>query len=323
MKYIVFIGAVLMGIYSCSNEFDITEDRKDIPVVYGLINPVDTATYLRIERGFISDDQSALDIAQIPDSLYYMNLDARIIDVESGEEFTLTRVDGNEEGYVRDQGVFAVAPNYLYKLSADEFTPIEKKTYELRLDRGDNLSTVTASTIVVDNPRISRPADGFPLVFRNGFETIFEWKLSDEGKIYDLYLEVKYSESIDNAPFENKRLKWDLATSYRDQIISIEGQRFFNFLASQIEENPLAIRSFGNVDVVLVTGGQEVLDFISIGQANLGITSSQDIPTYTNLSEGVGIFSSRNVERKNSVSLTQITLDSLRMGAATRNLNFQ
>ncbi len=336
MKYIGLLFTVfIFSIYSCSNDFDITEDTKDIPVVYGLLNPSDTATYLRIERGFISDDQSALEIAQIPDSLYYQDLDARIVDLETDIEYMLSRVDGNLEGYVRDQGIFSIAPNYLYKLTKDEFNIEEGKQYELRLNRGDGLSQVTASTVTIQNPIISRPGDAFDLSFRRGFETFFEWRyvnsIEDENiaGIFDLYLDLKYQESIDNAPFESKRVRWKLASNLRESTgnrtwsIPVDGQRFFSTMAAGIEVNPLAVRSFSNIDLVLVSGGQEVVEFISIGQANLGITSSQDVPTYTNLSEGVGIFSSRNSLVKNSIGVTAETLDSLRLGQLTKDLNFQ
>jgi len=336
MKYAVLFSVIVFSIFSCSNDFDITEDTKDIPVVYGLLNPADTATYLRIERGFISDDQSALEVAQIPDSLYYQDLDARIVDLDTDIEYMLSRVDGNLEGYVRDQGVFTIAPNYLYKLTADQFTVEEGKDYELRLNRGDGLPVVTANTSTVQNPIISRPGDAFDLSFRRGFETFFEWRYVNSidaenvAGIFDLYLELKYQESLDNAPFESKSIRWKLASNLRESSsgnrtwsVPIEGQRFFNRLASGIEVNSLAVRSFSNIDLVLVSGGQEVVEFISIGQANLGITSSQDIPTYTNLSEGVGIFSSRNTLSKNSIGVTAETLDSIRMGQATRDLNFQ
>ena len=33
--------------------------------------------------------------------------------------------------------------------------------------------------------------------------------------------------------------------------------------------------------------------FLSIGQANTGITGSGELPTYTNLSRGLGIFGSK------------------------------
>ncbi len=47
---IIIIGFFL--ITSCSNEFDLNEKWKDIPVTYGMLNPKDTAQYIRLERVF-------------------------------------------------------------------------------------------------------------------------------------------------------------------------------------------------------------------------------------------------------------------------------
>ena len=72
-----------------------------------------------------------------------------------------------------------------------------------------------------------------------------------------------------------------------------------------------------------VEAGQELGEFIKIAQANSGITATQDIPTYTNLSEGIGVFTSRNVANYTGFGLTDATLDSLKNGSITGHLNFQ
>jgi hypothetical protein len=323
---------LLIGlIFSCSNDFDLTEERRDIPVVYGLLNPTDTAQYIRIERAFIDDSISALEIAQRPDSLYYESLDASLVNVNTEERFQLTRVDGNLEGYPRNEGVFAQAPNYLYKAGPSEFTPLEGETYRLEINRGDGLDLITAETLIVDNPVLVSPPPGQDVVlnFRYNLENPafveplrFEWKIT-EGVIFDIRMNLKYIESVDGGPFEQKSIVWPIVRSLQELETSIQGIEFYAFLAANIEEDPSAIRLFQNLDLILDSGGQTILDFINIGQANLGITSSQDIPTFTNLSEGVGLFSSRNSLIRENIGVTPGTQDSLRFGSITGHLNFQ
>ena len=324
---IIFLSVGLFS--SCSNDFDLTEEKKDIPVVYGLINPQDTAHYIRIERAFIDESVSALEIAQRPDSLYYDDITASIVDLETSERYVLTRVDGNAEGYIRNEGVFAQAPNYLYKLHSNEFLPVDNRSYRFELDRGDNKTIVSAETVIIDNPTLVAPSTDASLSFNYNLSNPasvepyeFSWKLT-EGVIFDLTLRLKYIESVNGGAFENKVIEWKIARSIEDLFFELDKLGFYTTLAANIEEDASAQRLFQNIDLVLDSGGQAILDYINIGSANLGITSSQDVPTFTNLSEGVGIFSSRNRLIKADIPITPLTQDSLKNGSITRHLNFQ
>jgi hypothetical protein len=77
------------------------------------------------------------------------------------------------------------------------------------------------------------------------------------------------------------------------------------------------------VDVQIAGAGQELIDLLDIIRINAGITSSQSIPKYTNISEGLGIFSSRATALRPNLVLDGVALDSLRIGIHTKNLNFQ
>jgi hypothetical protein len=61
---------------------------------------------------------------------------------------------------------------------------------------------------------------------------------------------------------------------------------------------------------------------VNVTLANTGITSSGEIPTYTNMSEGLGIFDSVNKFRRNGIGIQTSTRDTLKMGYLTKNLNF-
>ena len=101
------------------------------------------------------------------------------------------------------------------------------------------------------------------------------------------------------------------------------GEEFYRFLGSAIPETPAMLRQFVGFDLIVTAGGQEMVDFLQIARANTGITSSQVIPVYSNLSEGRGIFSSRAVLERTGLILNSTSMDSLRDGRFTRQLNFQ
>ena len=124
-------------------------DWKSIPVVYGLINAQDTAHYIRVEKAFLDPNVSGPELARIPDSLYYDNIQVQIERTGSSEDtYTLNRVDGNLEGFVREDGLFAKSPNYLYKLKLSAGQKLQgDDVIKLILQIGEN-QEVTGETIV-------------------------------------------------------------------------------------------------------------------------------------------------------------------------------
>lgn len=322
MKYLIAALAILC-IISCSNDFEIIAPQKDIPIVYGLLTPGDTAQYIRVERAFVDAETSALDLALIPDSLYYNNAQVSLINNDSGIVYDLTRVDGNLEGYERTDGIFATAPNYLYKIGQDELDLMPGEEYSFQLLRGENSAPVTAVTTILEEPFIIRPSMTSRLNFDYIDQFQISWRPNDGAAIYDVILTINYVERrVGVAPVQ-KSVDWRIGRNIEGESVEREGISFYAFLAGALEADEDITRSFNNIDVSVVSGGNEILEYVKIGQANLGISSSQDIPTYTNLSEGLGLFSSRGVTTRLGVGIAPATIDSLRNGQLTKDLNFQ
>ncbi|MEM6964613.1 MAG: hypothetical protein AAF573_07610 [Bacteroidota bacterium] len=339
MKKIKILVAVVLGVvlYSaCSNDIDLVAEWKDIPIVYGLISKSDTANYIRIEKAFLDNDKSALDIAQIPDSLYYDNITVQI--KGAGNTYNLYRVDGNLEGFPREEGIFANAPNFLYKLKlpvGEELVGGEE--YTLEINRGDDLPLVTSSAIMLDDLNIIRPStnpdDASPVNWSNVFTV--QWRATPEAKLFDtkLFLHIK-EEDVTN-PDNNRDLvlEWKLLENEPQVLnstgttvsmeVRVQGSELYQFLANRLEVKSNVAREFVGVDVLVIGAGVELTDYINAGNANQGITSTQIIPNYTNLSEGRGIFSSRNSILHEGYQITSETVDSLQNNPLTRDFNFQ
>ena len=196
---ICVIIAVLFSLQSCDNEVQLAAEWQDIPIVYGLISRQDTASYIRIQKAFLDPDGNALDAAQVADSLYYEGIDVSIQEVETGNLFDLVRVDGNLEGYPKEEGTFANDPNYLYKLklpAGEELTP--GKRYELQINRGDTKPEITASTNVVGDIQFTGPFEVAPLkiIYR---DFALRWANPPGAAFYDVKIVVHYKEnSADN-----------------------------------------------------------------------------------------------------------------------------
>ncbi|MBK8706480.1 MAG: hypothetical protein IPN33_24890 [Saprospiraceae bacterium] len=112
---------------------------KDIPVVYAFLDPTDSVHYVRVEKAFLQQGGDAREIAQIADSLYYDNATVQLQKVGSSQLYTLEKVDGNLEGFPREGGVFATAPNYLYKIRQSNINLVGGNEVRFILNRGDDL----------------------------------------------------------------------------------------------------------------------------------------------------------------------------------------
>ena len=322
LRYLAFI---FLGLTACDNELNVIEDYQDIPIVYGVLSASDTAQYIRVEKAFVDPNTSALEIAQIPDSLYYE--DALVQLLHDGQIYDLQRVDGNLEGYVREEGVFAQSPNYLYKIATSDIPLIEDEEYTLQVNTTENTEPVTSTIELVGASRITTPASSI------GFDYIqptrIRWRKGSNARIFDIFIQINYRERriSSTTGYERKSVTWKMASnieSTNDDIENFEkpGIDFYSFLAGALEKNTDIERRFDDITVIMDSGGAEILEFNRVSGANLGITSSQDVPNFTNLSRGRGIFSSKYREEKAGIVLKAGSLDSLVNGVITRDLNF-
>ena len=129
-----------------------------------------------------------------------------------------------------------------------------------------------------------------------------------------------------NGLFEKKSVEWEIVKNLKaddDRVdYEVEGINFYSFMVGAIPTDPDAERRFDDITVKIISGGQEIEDFVTVGSANLGITSTQDVPVFSNIPGGRGIFSSTNTEILENVDLSGPSIDSLRNGVLTAPLNF-
>lgn len=328
---LLFLLSLLAG--ACSTDFEIERGGRDIPIVYGLIDLQDTAHYVRVERAFLTGGGDAADVARNIDSLYYPpSVSVRIEKVNSGQQFELERVDGSAEGYPRRDGPFVATPNILYKVRANEINLQGDQQIRLIIERGNDLPVVTAETTVLSSIDLvdNLPAD--PLSLGNYLSTRrIAWRTESEAEIFDLRMIMHLRESRPDEPnvLEDRTLEWVLSPSFRREDNSLQVnysfpvEDFFLFLNGSLEQLATGRREFIDLDIRVTGGGPEFVDLLTIAQANVGITSGSDeIPIYTNLSEGRGIFASRTGDLRTGLSLSSIALDSLRNGIYTKDLGF-
>ena len=336
MKKLLFLFTIAFCLNSCKNELVTIEGWKDIPVVYGLLSLNDTATYFRIEKAFVDATKTPNELAQLPDSLYYKDATVTLVRTRNNERFNLTQVNGNTEGYVRNDGIFAKAPNYLYKIKNSVLNMKADEEWRIEvLRKGESKPIAKAVTKVIGIYDVTNPSTT-PVFLRldNTFNITLETE-EKTGKIYDIKLLFNYDETDPTKPNStlSKQLKWAFTTSglrrssgnIPDPIITFtrKGQDFYEFIGNNIPVTAGITRTFKSIDFEIYVGGQEFIDYINVGIANTGITGSQTIPTYTNIENGLGLLSSRNKTVKTGVKLSTDALELLKNSEFTKKLNFK
>lgn len=335
-KY-TFLLLSLVILYNCSNDFNLIDDFKNIPIVYGVLSGTEEINYIRVERAFVDESTSAFDIAQIPDSLYYENITVTLQNENTGQEINLERIDVSDLGIEREPGVFATDPNILYRFREDDFPLVEDQIINLTITDGNTEQIITqATTPIVGAYEISEIAPPNPLQFKYDSQFTITWR-SDElnAQFYDVFMIIHYEEQNPNDPSQwtEKELFWVLDQKIERPFSSgqpsprvsfnMNGRRFYEFLAQNIDDSITTLRVLTTIDIIVDAGGEELFNFVNVGSANTGITSNQIINTYTNLTEGLGIFSSKSRAQRFEYNLNQTSRDSLRDGIITRHLNFQ
>ena len=141
----------------------------------------------------------------------------------------------------------------------------------------------------------------------------FEWNKVPNGQIYQLDLRFNYSEEDSDGNIVNKHLTWSQPVEeFTGSLMSskLEGIKFFNFLSTNLVDIPSITRRFQHIDIIMTVGTEDLNTYIKVNLPMTGI--AQQRPPFTNINNGIGLFSSRytHVEPSN-IGLTQNTMDYL------------
>ncbi len=331
LLFTFLLGSVF--IFSCSNDFDVNAKWKDIPVVYGLLDISDSAHYIRLEKAYLDPNKDALELAKIADSIYYDDAIVRLERESNGQIFTLQRVDGNKWGFPREDGIFTTEPNWLYRIDSSELLLKPGERMLIKIDRGSGLPEVTSNAIILSPTKLNAPppnTSGFSFLSNGNSKTNIAWSAADSAFIFDATLYVRYAEypKVDPSKLVQKTIVWPWVRGLRRESNSNSfdvdkiGIEFYELMKNNITADDNMKRIFQGIDVEIIAGGSYLEKYVNVSLANTGITASGEIPTYSNMSEGLGIFDSVNKYKRIGIGINDKTRDTLKMGYLTRNLNF-
>ena len=93
------IAMLVMLFNRCDNSLNVTADWKEIPVIYGLLNPSASENYIRINRAYLNQEGDAISYGSVADSIYFEDLTVSLVETRNG-------VEGNTINFVKRDYVF-------------------------------------------------------------------------------------------------------------------------------------------------------------------------------------------------------------------------
>ena len=317
---LLLLSLLLILFNSCSTKVDLYADYKDITVVYGLLDSNKDTNYVKINKAFLGPG-NALEIALIADSCNYPNkLDTKLIEYRASatgntykpiREFPLDTITI----YNKETGIF-YAPNQLVYYTTEKIHSNDnqfKYRYELQIDRGDTILTSTTDVVGGNVYNIISSVLNFAPNVDMG---TVKWMPFSNAEVYEIIIKFHWAElhpgSIDTV---FRTMEWSLGTypesslneDHGQLLVSYKTSHFYNTLATTLGADTLDQRVDRIVftyplSISIAAGGVELYNFISVNGPSSSIV--QNIPEYTNITGGYGVFSSRNMVERKDVRLS-------------------
>ncbi|MBW6483652.1 MAG: DUF4249 family protein [Vicingaceae bacterium] len=312
MNKITFSTLLLATIilFSCETKVDINADYKDITVVYAAINPNDTEHYVKINRAFLQDGVSATDLAANSDNFNYPKDELSVmVDELRGDNgnfvqtYPLTRTINERP---KNPGIFANDSNVLFKFTA---TINRNNLYKLKIINNKLNKLITSETQIVGNLTIANPA-----TFNFWIGTANDGNLNSKDKTISVKsgnnmgrvearLIFNYTNFFNDSSFQAERIVMRLGemkttTNIAGESLdwSISSATFFDNLMANI---PVTIPNLSHrkpnlVTLEFITTGTDLNVFMEVSEPSNNL--NQEKPAFTNIENGLGIFSSRSRE---------------------------
>ena len=302
MKIIYTILTLLVLFFiSCKSDFPVNAEWEEIVVVYGLLDASKDTQYIRINKAYLGEEDALL-LAQNSDSLNFKDsLYVQIHKLGFNDNIIMS-IPMDTIVIDKEDGLFANDNNIIYRAITSNGFLTDNNRYGLTIRNTNTGNEVSSSTEIIDDFSFSGQVEGLPrisfynpqpdpnvdssIVFPG--QTIL-WEEVNNGEIYQLDLKFNYVE--DNV---EKSLTWSQplqTTDGLDMQSKLESIKFFNFLRQSLTKDDSVERYFVDVELLMTVGTSALNTYIKVNEPVTGI--SQQKPMFTNINNGLGIFSSR------------------------------
>ncbi len=308
-------------INGCKTDFEVVAPYKEVPVVYGLLNASDSLQYIRIQKAFLGEG-NALTMAQNPDSIYYPDiLNVKLDEYNSNGTFIRT-ISLIRDVMPKEEGLFASSAHYIYRTQGEKI--LTQNNYKLVITNTETGAVFSSQTEVVDDLNVLKPTPFPSQINWLGFPYAIEYSSFAEGLLYQLIIRFYYTErNVITNEIKLKYLDWKFPERTKNEAsaFTIGSSEFYIFVASQLDPDPSVKRHAVEFEFYFHVAGKAFSEYIQVNSPPTGI--NQEIPLFTNINGGLGIFSSRNVKLVRDKYLHPTSEAELIFGPITGNLGFE
>lgn len=298
------IASCLLAFVSCKDDFKLLGDFVETPVVIGILDQSETTHYIKVTRTFIGDGQtSALELAQIPDSSYFNDVQITINeqpgDGSQGRTFVLhdTIIENKSTS-----GVFYAPQQKVYVFYTSESAPLlGDAKYSMTINIDNGRIVVKGETGMVNGMTVSNNITGLASSIK---------LVEDPGEYKSQLVNIT---SVGNAYVLNAKLRFDYReyapgmTDSTDKSVhmdigetdvspgfgsshtfSIQGGVFYDNLKNAIDPPSASIekRKYTAIEIQITGGSKELASYIAVNEPTSNL--AQNKPEYTNLSVSDG-----------------------------------
>ena len=331
---LVPLVALVATLGGCDNEIDLLSGEAPLPVVYGAFDPADSAHLISVTKTFaFAEDGGARAAALEPDSVYYAaeELSVVVANARTDRQVLAERIDLSATEVRREPGDFSPAPNVAYRFTSGELDLQPGDELEVALERpGQRLATARADVLPELSFLQARPPAA--RIAFSGEEPTYalSWRREEDAAgelaVYELGFVFAYLERDATGRSTARELYFPAATGLSAEVnaatISVAG--FYDFLAANLPADPEVSRGVRYVQLVVTGGAEDFVAYAELLRANAGITATQQLPPFSNVDGGLGLFAGITQLRQDTfATLTPDSFDELREGERTRALNFE
>lgn len=324
----LFALLIVVLISACSTDFEINAPRDETPVVFGLLEASADTQFIKINKTFLGEG-NILDYAQVKDSSEYSSK-LRAFLVRSSENDTiyldtLTVTDKEEGDFYGGRSTVYYTSEKIAPFANNESTEEYKIVVEAP-NKKVYATTTTVGGVVVKNPKyrsqIFVTGRNAPWTYQ---DRTVQWTTGAGTKLVEVHLVFKYHEFYTSGDSVLKSFKIFLGSKKASsdaggEILSFKWntEKFYRELGKletpsnvvkRVPSNFNNLPSYDPMVYEFTIAGSELVRYIELQQPSTGIV--QERPKYTNIANGLGLFSSRYIQKLDPMPLHENSLKAL------------
>ncbi len=157
-----------------------------------------------------------------------------------------------------------------------------------------------------------------------------KWIPAKGGKRYQLTIRFHYVESLKSDPTQSweryidwvvfNNVKIDYSPNPPPYSYFIGGESFYSFVGSSIPVNTSLNRAARFFTYIFTVGAEDLDTYMEVTEPSSSII--QERPPFSNIVNGIGLFSSRTLNVRDSLEPSINTIEQLRINPKTKDLGF-